>query len=212
MPRIDDYIQARELGIKALAEKDPGSIANYAGALIREDGKGERYLTIHFIGREILITWPDMEFSYKDTTDDIPIQQQVLMLHYLQGSLDSNSARLTGEWISFQDIPDGRFYMDAFIRRAKEPLIKAFGHKAKQMTEIASETLHAIPSDYGDYSVIVKAFPLVPMMLVLWEGDEEFPPEGNILFDKNISEILSAEDIAWLAGMVVYPLAGKSKS
>jgi hypothetical protein len=52
---------------------------------------------------------------------------------------------------------------------------------------------------------------MIPVVLVLWQGDEEFPPDGNILFDRSISKILPAEDIAWLAGMVVYPLAGIAK-
>ncbi|MBW1912080.1 MAG: DUF3786 domain-containing protein, partial [Deltaproteobacteria bacterium] len=56
------------------------------------------------------------------------------------------------------------------------------------------------------------ALPLAPLALVLWKGDDEFPPEGNILFDKNISKILSAEDMAWLAGMAVYPLIGMAHS
>jgi hypothetical protein len=178
---------------------------------MHEDEKGGTAFTVHFIGRETGITWPDLEFSYKNATDDVPIQHQILILHYLQGSFDSKGAGPTGEWTSFQDIPDGRFYMDAFIKRAKEPLIKTFGHKPDRMMELASGTYEATSSAYGDYSIVVKAFPLVPIMLVLWAGDEEFPPEGNILFDKNVSGILSAEDIAWLAGMVVYPLVGKDK-
>ena len=102
--------------------------------------------------------------------------------------------------------------MDAFIKRAKDPLLKTFGDNPKKMIELALNVYGASPLDYGDFSVIIKALPLVPMSMVLWEGDEEFPAEGNILFDKNISKILSAEDIAWLAGMVVYPLVGMARS
>jgi hypothetical protein len=46
--------------------------------------------------------------------------------------------------------------------------------------------------------------------LILWAGDDEFPAEANIVFDENIAEILSPEDIAWLAGMVVYRLISLS--
>jgi hypothetical protein len=211
MPRIDDYKQARELGRKALSGKDPKQIAEYSGATIHDTEQGGDFFSIHFIGRIIHITWPDLGFAYQDSTDDVPIQQQVLMLHYLYGSYASNGAALTGEWISFQDVPDGRFYMDAFIRRAKEPLIKVFGQKPKQMVDLTLKIYDASSFNYGDYSVMVKALPLVPMALIIWEGDDEFPPDGNILFDRNIPNILSAEDIAWLAGMVVYPLMGMGK-
>jgi hypothetical protein len=54
--------------------------------------------------------------------------------------------------------------------------------------------------------VVVRVLPLVPLALVLWAGDAEFPPNGNILFDRNSVKLFSAEDVAWLAGRVVYPL------
>ena len=98
--------------------------------------------------------------------------------------------------------------MDAFIKRAKDPLIKTFGFAAKKLVEIASKAYDAEPLDLGDYSVKVNALPTVPVALLIWEGDEEFPPDGNLLFDKTISKILSAEDIATLAGIVVYPMIG----
>jgi len=50
----------------------------------------------------------------------------------------------------------------------------------------------------------------VPLQLVLWEGDEEFSSEANILFDENIGDVLSPEDAAWLAGMLVYRLISLS--
>jgi hypothetical protein len=48
--------------------------------------------------------------------------------------------------------------------------------------------------------------PGVPLQLILWAADDEFPAEANILFDKNIGQIFLPEDVAWLAGMVVYRL------
>jgi hypothetical protein len=97
------------------------------------------------------------------------------------------------------------------LKRAKDPLVKTFGQNPKLLIDGAIKIYDAIPYNHGDFSVVVKALPLVPVALILWKGDEEFPPEGNILFDRTISDILSAEDIAWLSGMVVYPLIGMAK-
>jgi hypothetical protein len=211
MARIDDFKQARDFSKKGLSEKDPEVIANLSGAVIKRDEQEVNALLLRFLNRDMNISWPDMEFSYEGTDEDVPIQQQVLVLNYLNGAYNSNGAAITGEWTSFQDMPDGRFYMDAFIKRAKEPLIKTFGNNPRRMLDLATDAFGASPLDFGDYSVVVKALPLVPVVLIMWEGDEEFPAEGNILFDKNISMILSAEDMAWLAGMVVYPLVGMDK-
>jgi len=46
----------------------------------------------------------------------------------------------------------------------------------------------------------------VPIGLVLWRGDEEFTPEGNVLFDASITGYLPVEDIVILAETVVWKL------
>jgi hypothetical protein len=211
MARIDDFKQAKELSKKELLTLDPEFIARYAGAEIVKDGSKTEALNLQFLNRKLIISWPNMEFSYEEGDGEISIQQQAFLLHYLIGACSSRCAEISGEWVSYQDIPDGRFYMDAFIKRAKDPLIKTFGFMAEKMVEIASKAYNAESLDLGDRSVKVNALPLVPVALLIWEGDEEFPPDGNLLFDKTISGILSAEDIAALAGMVVYPMIGMAK-
>jgi hypothetical protein len=121
-------------------------------------------------------------------------------------------ARLIHKWIAYQEIPDGKFYLDAFLRRAKNPMVQGFGETPEQLVQLATEAYDAKPSDQGDHSVVVSAFPLVPVALILWRGDDEFPPEGNILFDESIRGIFSAEDVAWLAGMIIYPLIGMARA
>lgn len=211
MARIDDYIQARALSIKELEARDVESIARFSGSLLKNNGEERRDLLLRFLNRDVNISWPGLTFSYKDSPDEVPVQQQVLILHYLIGACNAGLEQDSGEWISFQDLPEGRFYMDSFIKRAKEPLLMTFGGEPKKMAELALSMYNASPMEFGDFSVFVQALPMVPVVLVLWQGDDEFPPEGNILFDRNISGILPAEDIALLAGLVVYPLVGMAK-
>ncbi len=211
MPRIDDYKKARELSRKGLSAKEPDLIARLSGAVFQMGDQDRGFFSMDFLNRSIFIAWPGLEFSYKGSDEEVPIQQQVLLLHYLEGTCSSGGAVPSGEWISFQDLPDGRFYMDAFIKRAKDPLLRTFGDNPGLMTGLTKRVYGASPLDFGDFSVAIRALPLIQVALVLWEGDEEFPPEGNILFDKSISKFLSAEDTAWLAGMIVYPLVGMEK-
>jgi len=211
MARIDDYEQAATLARKALSDKKPDLLAGLAGAENIRDAQGNVSLTLRFLNREILCPWPDLIFSGKETGEELPIQQQVLLMHYLMGVWESKGAPVTGEWIAFQDVPDGRFYLDAFLKRAKIPLVKAFGSNPERLQEAAGAAYGATDLDHGDIAVKVQALPLVPVALILWRGDDEFPPEGNLLFDQNIVRIFSAEDIAWLSGLVVYPLMGMAK-
>ena len=209
MARVDDYKKAVELGKAALAEADPKRAADLSGAVFERDSEGTAALCLDFLGRKVTLSWPEFPISFKESGDEMPIQEQVLLLHYLNGA---KGARPTGKWIAYQEVPDGRFYLDAFIRRAKNPMVQVFGNQPELFVKLATERYGATPLDQGDLSVLVQALPLIPVALILWRGDDEFPPEGTILFDRNISEILSAEDIAWLAGMIIYPLIGMAKA
>lgn len=206
MPRMDDYLQAVELARRELKEINPDLLAGYADVRIEREKDGGTSFLIPFLSDRVIVGWPEFGFRSMNTTEEPPVQQQILLLHYLQGAWASRGARVTGEWIAFQDLPDGRFYLDAFQRRAKNPLVQGFGEKPERLLEIATAAYGAKRAEQGDFSVIVTPLPLIPVALVLWGGDEEFPPDGNILFDRSITRLLSAEDVAWLSGMVVYPL------
>ena len=51
---------------------------------------------------------------------------------------------------------------------------------------------------YGDVAVTVNAFNRIPVTIVLWQGYEEFPSQGEMLFNAAISNYLSTYDIAVL--------------
>lgn len=208
MARIDDYEQALALVQEELSKMNPDQIAKFSRAELYHSSEEKKSFSLHFLKEEITISWPGLLVSSNQSGEDLSIQQQILVLHYMLGAGSTGGPQLTGEWIGFQEIPDGRFYLDAFLKRAKVPLVGAFGNQPEKLLEVAANALGAVPFEHGDCSVLVKAFPLIDVALVIWKGDEEFPPEGNILFDKSISGILSAEDVAWLAGMIVYPLIG----
>jgi len=205
MAKIDDYRAAVELGRQGLKDKNPKRIADQSGADFKADSEGKAVLTMDFLNKKVDITWPDLAFSFKESEKELPIQQQILLLHYLNGA---SGAKIAGKWIAYQEVRDGKFYLDAFVRRAKNPMVQGFGHRPELLVKLATEVYGARPLNEGDVSVEVHALPMVPVALILWKGDDEFPPEGTILFDRSVSGILSAEDIAWLAGMIIYPLMG----
>ena len=81
-------------------------------------------------------------------------------------------------------------------------MIQAFGDRAEQLVTLATQAFDATPFNQGDSSVLIKALPLVPLVLILWKGDEEFPPECQILYSSEIINLLPLEDVAVLAGRV----------
>lgn len=206
MPRIDDFKQALKLASEQLSDKAPELVASFSGAVISKDKEGRTLLVLNALNQKVSITWPEFTFSTEKAEAEVPIQQQVLYLHYLMGAWSTRGQRPTGEWISFQEIPDGRFYMDAFQRRAKNPMVTTFGEKPDLLLEVATELYGAVPFIQGDISAVVQALPLVPIALILWKGDEEFPPEASVLFDETADLFFSAEDMAVAGEMAVLEL------
>ncbi|UCD80808.1 MAG: DUF3786 domain-containing protein, partial [Desulfobacterales bacterium] len=155
------------------------------------------------IDRFYQVVYPQFGFRDQAANDkEIPLQEQVLILHYMMAREIPSPA---GHWISYREIPGAAFYFGAFVKRAVEPFKKVFSNNMAGFAK-AAQKLKATEIDSGDAAFEFRVLPAVSLQLILWGGDDEFPAEANILFDKNIGQILSPEDVAWLAGMVVYRL------
>jgi len=208
MPRVDDYKKALELGQEEIRNNNPLHLCRLSGAQFVENKHGSPLIKIMFLNRMITISWPDITFT-QESNKEMPIKEKILILHYLNRA---KNEELTGQLIAYQEIPSARFYLSSFNARSKDPFVHAFGENPDTLPGIAAELFGAKVASLGDVSVTVHAFPKVPVTFVLWRGDEEFPPNGTILFDSSIkNELLSAEDISELVSMIVYPLIGRAK-
>ena len=203
MARIDDYINARNLAVDRLTKIPLDKILHTSGF----ESAGHDTIAVPFLDRVYKVGYPG--FSFADESADkkeVPIQEQVLILHYLMAL---NRRNLMGKWIAYREIPGASFYYSAFVKRAIDPLKKVFGTNLPGLAK-AADRLNGAAVNSGDAGYEFRIFPKVPLQLIVWEGDDEFPPEANILFDQIISVLLSPEDVAWLAGMVVYRLIALS--
>jgi hypothetical protein len=205
MARIDDYMSAKRITVEKLSTVSFADLVNRTGFEVLHDN----IFRIPFLNRIYQLHLPEFEFEDEsEEKKEIPIQEQVLILHYLEGL---QSSVLTGNWIAYREIPGASFYFSAFIKRAIDPLKKVFGRDIAAFSK-AAERMQGIAIDAGDAAFEFEVFPRVPVQLILWEGDDEFGAEANIIFDCSIGEILSPEDVAWMSGMLVYRLIAMAKA
>ena len=132
MPRIDDYRNALALAREEWAKQDPQRAAILGGADYQQGPDGTR-LQLQFMDKAVTVTWPEGQVLGPDPAKELSLQEQVLILHYL---LKAPGAPPTGQWITFREIPSGEFYYSAFVQRAKEPLVKTFGHRPRLLAEL----------------------------------------------------------------------------
>jgi hypothetical protein len=206
MPRIDDYKAAIALAVAELTNLNPKRLENRTGAryFIEDTREG---LLVPYFGQDRRITWPDLQVTPVPGPGEISLPEQILILHYL---LHASGEALTGRTIDFRQVPEGGFYWSAFVSRAKKPLLSTFGPDLPLYVKVAA-SLGGEPQFLGDAAARFLAFPRVPITHVLWGGDEEFPPEANILFDETIPRYFPTEDIAALSGASVYRLLGAAR-
>lgn len=205
MARIDDYIQARKMAVDSLAKADLAQIQQRAGY---EKKESDNTIWVPFLDRVYRVKLPLFEFNdCDDESKEVPIQEQVLILHYLKAEAFPSP---TGQWVSYREIPGATFYYSAFLSRAVNPLKQVFGKNIEGFKK-AAQKLNGKAVNTGDAAYEFYPFPKVPIMMVLWKGDDDFQPEANIVFDESIGRILSPEDIAWTASLVVYRLMALSR-
>ncbi|MFW6117893.1 MAG: DUF3786 domain-containing protein [Chloroflexota bacterium] len=168
---------------------------------------GARYLApneivINYLNQPYHITLPDIDILLEGSDAKVPLRDKILILHYFTEAKGNPAA---GKLIAYKQLPGGISYFPAFSRRAITPLVKHFG-KSPEMLIKAAAKLGGRETDYGDVSVTINAFDHVPITLVLWRGDAELAPNGNILFDANISDYLSTEDVTVLTETLIWKL------
>lgn len=203
MPRIDDYITSKKMAAEAVSKESFESLLNRTGFSTPAEG----FFEVPFLNRRYHIAFPALAFIDCEKKDKaVPIQEQILILHYMMADPIPEP---TGHWIAYREISGASFYFSAFVKRAIDPLKKVFGGDLSSLRK-AVPKIHGVPATDGDAAFLFHPLPKVPLKLIVWEGDTEFPAEANTIFDKSIGSILSPEDVAWLSGMVVYRLIALS--
>lgn len=208
MARVDDYINAKAMAAERLSKETAEDIARLSGFEMMDD----QAFRVGFLNRTYRVSYPDFQFldmsnDMSNDAEPVPIQEQVLILHYMSALKPLNSAN---RWIAYREIPGASFYFSAFVKRAIDPLKKVFGKNVAPLVTAAA-VLDGKPIDVGDAGFEFRVFPKVPMQIIIYAGDDEFEPEANILFDETAGDFLSPEDAAWLGGMVVYRLMALSR-
>jgi len=162
----------------------------------------KKVIIIQYLNRSYLVAVPEIEISLTDSGDEVPIRDKVLILHYLTSA---KGTLATNKLITFKELPGGANYFPAFYKRTIKPILDYFG-KEPHLLVAAAEKLGGHKADYGDVAVTISAFSRVPITIVLWQGDEEFAPQGSIIFDATVSDYLSTEDINVLCETIAWRL------
>ena len=145
---------------------------------------------VTLLGRSFAITYPGCEFSAKDGGALPPLPTRTFLLRYL---LESKQVAFGGEWKTFREMPWGEMYIKPYTGRVLTRAAFTFGTRVAAF-KAAAEKMGAVPLKHGDAGYQFDLIGPYRMQIMVWEGDDEFPPNAQVLYSDNFAEGFAAED------------------
>lgn len=174
-----------------LSSKDPTTLAAHTGASFEYGAGKEANLVFHLLGEELQLHLPDYEIRRRSGQPPAELHQLLALYYFAR----ADGAPVSGRWISFAELPDGRFYNPAFQSYTGAELGRAFGNDLPVLEGAASQ-LHGVAQPLGDRAFAFDVLPRLPLLLVCWTGDEDFPPACRLLFDASAPHYLPTDGCA----------------
>ena len=163
-----------------------------------------REFTLKLLGREYAISHPDYAIRALDGGKLPPLPTQTFLLRYL---LECRDVAWNGEWKTFREMPWGEMYITPYTGRVLTRAAFTFGFRTAAM-KAAAEKMGAEAVKHGDAGYLFELVGGYRMQLLVWEGDEEFPPNAQVLYSDNFAEGFSAEDRVVAGDILITMLKG----
>ena len=146
--------------------------------------------TVKLLGREFAIAHPEYAITAIDGGVLPPLPTQTFLLRYL---LEGKDTPWNGAWKTFREMPWGELYIKPYTGRVLTRAAFTFGTRLDAF-RAAAEKMSAEPVNHGDAGYQFELVPGYQMQILAWAGDEEFPPNAQILYSDNFAEGFAPED------------------
>ena len=153
----------------------------------RWDGKE---FTVTLLGRPFAIAHPDYAIRALDGGAIPPLPTQTFLLRYL---LESRQVPWNGTWKTFREMPWGEMYIKPYTGRVLTRAAFTFGTRVDAF-RAACGKMGATPVPHGDAGYLFDLIGSYRMQILVWEGDDEFPPNAQVLYSDNFADGFAAED------------------
>lgn len=145
---------------------------------------------IELLGRTFAISHPVYGIRALDGGGVPPLPTQTFLLRYL---LESKKIPWEGTWKTFREMPWGEMYIKPYTGRVLTRAAFTFGTRIDTF-RAACEKMGAVPVPHGDAGFQFSLVGNYEMQILVWEGDEEFPPSAQVLYSDNFAQGFAPED------------------
>ena len=167
-------------------ELSPADVTERLSA-VKWDGAA---FTVKLLGREFAIAHPAYAITATDGGPLPPLPTQTFLLRYL---LEGKDTPWNGAWKTFREMPWGELYIKPYTGRVLTRSAFTFGTRLDAF-RAAPEKMGAEAVNHGDAGYQFELVPGYQMQVLAWAGDEEFPPNAQVLYSDNFAEGFAPED------------------
>ena len=164
----------------------PESVKERLSAVKWENGE----FYINLLGREFAIAHPEYAIRALDGGKIPPLSTQTFMLRYL---LECKDVAWGGQWKTFREMPWGEMYITPYTGRVLTRAAFTFGTRVAAF-KAACEKMGAMALSHGDAGYQFELVSGYSIQILVWAGDEEFPPNAQVIYSDNFTEAFAAED------------------
>ena len=184
---------------KRLTELDPLSI--WSRCDVSYEKPSGNYLVDSF-GCQISVSPLEQTFSVEDSIGNIVLNElgtysRPAILQYLNRCKD---IPLGDHLVNPSTLPGGDIFLRGTHVLPLERLANRFLDDIPRFYEVGAK-LGGKRIDLADAALQIFPLPRIPVYILFWEGDEEFPAKASILFDTSCQFHLRV-DIIWAVAML----------
>ena len=121
---------------------------------------------------------------------NVPLPVQTFLLRYL---LEGKQVPFGGQWKTFREMPWGELYIKPYTGRVLTRAAFTFGTRVEAFAK-ACEAMGAVKLSHGDAGFAFDFLGGYKMRIMVWAGDDEFPPNAQVLYSDNFEDGFAPED------------------
>ena len=145
---------------------------------------------VNLLGRDFAISHPVYALEALDGGSLPPLPTQTFLLRYL---LEGKAVAAGGNFLTFREMPWGEMYIKPYTGRVLTRAAFTFGTRVAAF-RAAAEKMGAVPLKHGDAGYEFTLIGDYRIQLLVWEGDDEFPPNAQVIYSDNFAQGFAAED------------------
>lgn len=174
----------------------PKLLAANTGSTYHEESLNQGFFRISIWEQQIKLSYPTLEVASPKSALILP--DQALLFYYF---FTADGFPQSERWISFTELPNGMFYTQAFQSYTGRELAHVFQNNRISF-EAAAKVSGGMLVEFGGISYEFQLLPNISLLVVFWEGDDDFPSTFQILFNASTFHYLPTDACAIAGSML----------